>query len=230
MVHRHKILLAHGVAEHIERYDTFARFLCANGFLVCGNDHLGHGKSGNSMDDLGFFAEENGDVRMIDDMHMLYMIMHKRYPDVPYYLFGHSMGSFCARVYAAEFGNELDGVVFCGTGQLPEVSLLMVDPIKALTKKLGTKAAIPGDMFALVNKVAVKNPRTQSDWLSCNPENVDAYINDPLCGFPLKMGGVRDLVCLAVKATSKECVTTKHTASCSNTWSIICIIGGISYD
>ena len=108
--------IAHGVAEHIERYDEFARVLVNEGYIVCGNDHLGHGKSVESEDDLGFFAEEDGDVRMVDDMHILHNIMIKKYPSLPYYLFGHSIGSFCARVYAASFGFELSGLILCGTG------------------------------------------------------------------------------------------------------------------
>ena len=107
--------IAHGVCEHIGRYDDFARFLASNGFVVCGNDHLGHGKSVNSLAELGYTTEENGDVRMVDDMHILTRIMKKRYPELPYFLFGHSMGSFAARIYAADFGEELAGAIFCGT-------------------------------------------------------------------------------------------------------------------
>ena len=76
--------ITHGVSEHIERYDEFACFLAQNGYIVCGHDHIGHGKSVESLDDLGFTAEEDGDLRMIDDMHILYSIMHKRYPTLPY--------------------------------------------------------------------------------------------------------------------------------------------------
>ena len=107
--------IAHGMAEHIERYDDFARFLAANGFVVCGNDHLGHGKSVNSDEDYGYFDEYNGDKRLVDDMHILTKIMKKKYPNLPYFLFGHSMGSLCARVYTAHFGYELNGVIYCGT-------------------------------------------------------------------------------------------------------------------
>ena len=108
------VQLTHGMAEHIARYDEFARFLASNGFVVCGNDHLGHGKSVSSPDDLGFTAEEDGFRRFVDDMHILTKIMKKRNPDIPYFLFGHSMGSFCARIYAVHFGYELDGVILCG--------------------------------------------------------------------------------------------------------------------
>ena len=70
--------IAHGMSEHIERYDDFACFLAGHGFIVCGNDHLGHGKSVNSLDDLGYMDDKNGHIRMVDDMHILHHIMHKR--------------------------------------------------------------------------------------------------------------------------------------------------------
>ena len=74
--------IAHGASEHIGRYDDFARLLAANGFVVCGNDHLGHGKSVSSVKELGFFAEEDGDMRLVDDVHILRNMMHKRYPQL----------------------------------------------------------------------------------------------------------------------------------------------------
>lgn len=114
--------LTHGMAEHIDRYDSFARFMASNGFIVCGNDHIGHGKSINDRSEIGYFAPADGDKRLVDDMHILTKIMKKRNPDLPYFLFGHSMGSFCARVYAAHFGEELNGLILCGTGEIPDIS------------------------------------------------------------------------------------------------------------
>ena len=74
------IQIAHGVCEHIDRYDDFARFLASKGYVVCGNDHIGPGKSVESMEDLGFTAEKEGYRRFVDDMHILYSIMHHKYP------------------------------------------------------------------------------------------------------------------------------------------------------
>ena len=82
------VQIAHGMAEHIGRYDDFARFLVSNGFVVCGNDHLGHGKSVNTPYDYGYFCEYDGDKRIVDDMHILTHIMKKRYPEIPYFIFG----------------------------------------------------------------------------------------------------------------------------------------------
>lgn len=196
--------IAHGVSEHIERYDEFARFLAGNGYIVCGNDHLGHGKSVDSLDDLGFFAEENGDVRMVDDMHILYNIMHKRYPELPYFLFGHSMGSFCARVYATAFYNELSGLILCGTGELPSAAVVLEEPVNYLCKKLGARASIPGSLLDKLTNLGIKDARTDKDWLSRRTENVDSYIADPLCGNALKLGGLRDLLSLANTCCTDE--------------------------
>ncbi len=196
--------IAHGVSEHIERYDEFARFLAAAGYIVCGNDHLGHGKSVDSFDDMGFFAEEDGDVRMVDDMHILYNIMHRRYPELPYFLFGHSMGSFCARVYATAFYNELSGLILCGTGELPSAAVVLEEPVKFLCKRFGPRAVVPPALIDKIGDISVKDARTSKDWLSRRVENVDAYIADPLCGNDLKLGGLRDLLSLANSACTSE--------------------------
>ena len=196
--------IAHGVSEYIERYDEFACFLAENGYIVCGNDHLGHGKSVDSLDDLGFTAEENGDNRMIDDMHILYSIMHKRYPTLPYYLFGHSMGSFCARVYATSFWNELSGLILCGTGELPSAAVVLEEPVRFLCKKLGAKASVPAALLDKVQTLMVRDAKTSKDWLSRNEENVQNYINDPLCGADFKMSLIRDLISLANSACTDE--------------------------
>ena len=196
--------IAHGVSEYIERYDEFACFLAGNGYIVCGNDHLGHGKSVDSLDDLGFTAEENGDNRMIDDMHILYSIMHKRYPTLPYYLFGHSMGSFCARVYATSFWNELSGLILCGTGELPSAAVVLEEPVRFLCKKLGARASVPAALLDKVQTLMVRDAKTSKDWLSRNEENVQNYINDPLCGADFKMSLIRDLISLANSACTDE--------------------------
>ena len=196
--------IAHGVSEYIERYDEFACFLASKGYIVCGNDHLGHGKSVDSFDDLGFTAEEDGDLRMIDDMHILYSIMHKRYPELPYYLFGHSMGSFCARVYATSFWNELSGLILCGTGELPSAAVVLEEPVKLLCKKLGARTSVPAALLDKMQTLMIRDAKTSKDWLSRNEENVQNYINDPLCGADFKMALIRDLLSIANTACTSE--------------------------
>ena len=196
--------IAHGVAEHIGRYDDFARFLASKGFVVCGNDHLGHGNSAVTPEEIGFFAEEDGDRRLVDDMHILTLIMKKRYPDLPYFLFGHSMGSLCARVYATPFGEELSGLILCGTLEAPASAVVLEEPLKLLCRKMGADSKVNNSLFDKVSTIGMKNKKTDKDWLSYNEENVRAFIEDPLCGNDLKLGAVRDIVSL----TNSACSTT----------------------
>lgn len=197
--------IAHGVSEHIGRYDDFAKFLASKGFVVCGNDHIGHGKSVNSEDELGFTCEEEGYRRFIDDMHILHNIMHKRYPTLPYFLFGHSMGSFCARLYAGTFGEELAGLIICGTGQIPSGLDFLVNTLSYLTRRVGPKK-VNHALASSLNKFScfgIKDKTSDLDWLSFDKENVENYKNDPLCGCELSMAGIRDLCSVAVLASDK---------------------------
>ena len=201
--------IAHGMAEHIERYDDFAKFLAANGFIVCGNDHLGHGKTANSLEELGFFAETNGDKRLVDDMHILTQIMKKRYPDLPYFLFGHSMGSLCARVYTTHFGYELSGVIYCGTGEVPAAAEALLPVFDAVCEKVGAKsdAKYLPKLFNSACNLMLEDKDAQKDvlmWLSRDKENRAQYANDPYCGFPMKVGGYRDIFALAVECGARD--------------------------
>ena len=199
--------IAHGMAEHIERYDDFARFLAANGFVVCGNDHLGHGKSVNSDEDYGYFDEYNGDKRLVDDMHILTKIMKKKYPNLPYFLFGHSMGSLCARVYTAHFGYELNGVIYCGTAELPAAADVLQPVFAAACERFGAKADahVLGNLFNAAGNLAAKEKNASPvAWISKNKQNQENYMNEPLCGFPLTLGGYRDMYALACECAQKD--------------------------
>lgn len=195
--------IAHGVSEHIGRYDDFARFLASKGFIVCGNDHIGHGKSVECDDDLGFTAEKEGYRRFVDDMHILYSIMHKRYPELPYFLFGHSMGSLCARVYASTFGTELSGLILCGTAQMPSGLDFSINTLDKLVEKFGART-VNHTVAGLLNKASslmISDKTSDLDWLSVNKENVKAYAEDPLCGIELSLAGVRDLAAIGILAS-----------------------------
>ena len=197
--------IAHGVCEHIGRYDDFAVFLAENGYVVCGNDHIGHGKSVASEADLGFTAEKEGYRRFVDDMHILYNIMHRRYPDLPYYLFGHSMGSLCARVYTSTFGTELAGLILCGTAQVPSGLSMFVDTLEKAVEKFGPRT-VNHTLASMLNKVSslrISDKQTDLDWLSLNRQNVEEYIKDPLCGQELSLAGIRDLATIGILACDK---------------------------
>ena len=195
------VQIAHGVSEHIGRYDDFARFLASNGFVVCGNDHLGHGKTA-SEGNLGYVYE--GDhVNMVRDMNTLHNIMAKRYPGVPYIIFGHSMGSFLARIYSAAFGEKLSGAVYCGTGQLPPAMLMMEEPMDYIFNKLPETSEAPASVVSVFEKLMKKLLKDGDNlaWLSKSSENIENYRNDPLSGFDITPSLAKELIALAIKAS-----------------------------
>ena len=180
------VQIAHGIAEYALRYDAFAEFLAQNGFVVVANDHLGHGQSICSEDDLGFFAEHHGWELAVGDMRKLYELMRKEFPELPYFLFGHSMGSFLTRTYLIKFQDGLAGAVISGTGQQPGLVVKVGRMLSASEiKKNGArfKSQKLNDLaFGSYNK-AFEPKRTDFDWLSRDNAQVDKYIADPLCGF-----------------------------------------------
>jgi len=178
--------ISHGMVEHIERYEDFALFLNSKGILVTGHDHLGHGKSINSPKDFGYFAPKDGNRSVLYDVYQLTQITKELYPDIPYFLLGHSMGSFYARQYLCQFGQELSGAILLGTGFPPyswvQFGRLFVRIIALFT---GDKYRCP-----LVNDLAYGSYnkrftpiRTNKDWLSKDTAKVDAFIADKYCNF-----------------------------------------------
>ena len=115
------VQIAHGINEYIGRYEHFARYLASKGFVVVGNDHLGHGESVLGPEYLGFFALDEGWYKVVADMEQLRELTAAKWPEAPYFLFGHSMGSFLTRTYLIRYpGAPLAGVILSGTGQAPE--------------------------------------------------------------------------------------------------------------
>ncbi len=191
------VQIAHGIAEHAERYDGFMRFLAENGFRAAANDHLGHGQSVNSETELGFFADRDGWQIAIKDMHALHEILRSEASDAPCFLFGHSMGSFLARTYLIEYPDDLCGAVICGTGQ--QSSALVAAGRKAAGLICSLKG--PTHKSPLLNNMAFGSynngfmpNRTPFDWLSRDEKIVDKYIADPLCGFLPTAGLFRDMM------------------------------------
>lgn len=191
--------IAHGMAEHSLPYLDFAKYMAGFGFAVAINDHLGHGKSVSTGGSFGYFGE-GGCQNLINDMHKLYEIMHAANPDLPYFLMGHSMGSFLARAYTAQFGTELAGAVYMGTSAGPGAAMLKAQMIFAdsVVKKRGAQAhdLIFAKLSTKKYNDAFAPNRTASDWVSRDEAEVDLYINDPLCGFDLTVSGYRDILYL----------------------------------
>ena len=176
--------LSHGMVEHIERYDDFAAFLTGKGFLVTGNDHLGHGKSVTDEKKL-FHFPKNGNSILLKDMHRLRSITQKKYPDIPYFIMGHSMGSFLVRQYICMQGSGLKGAVIMGTGEQSRAALSFAKGLSnvksAIQKPEHHSKTITKLAFGTYNS-KIKDNKTEYDWLSRDEEMVNRYIIDPLCG------------------------------------------------
>ena len=191
------VQIAHGIAEHIERYGEFMEFLAGNGYIVVANDHLGHGKSINGPEDLGFFAARDGWNYVLRDMEKLHDRTAKEHPGLPYVMFGHSMGSFLTRTYLIKYPGKYDAAILSGTGHQAKAMVLggyaMASAAVKLygPRKIGEK--LNGIAFGAYNK-GFENPRTAFDWLTRVDAEVDKYIADPLCGFVATVSLFRDMM------------------------------------
>lgn len=182
------VQVVHGMAEHIGRYDAFARYLAQRGYAVCGHDHIGHGASVASKEDWGHIPLSAGADALVEDAHELRCCVQPCFDRAtPYFLFGHSMGSFVVRNCIAEHGEGLAGAIICGTGHVPGAMARGGNLLaRAIARMRGERHVSPllGKLTVGAYADAVENPRTPLDWLSYDEANVDRYIEDEACGFP----------------------------------------------
>lgn len=201
--------LIHGMNEYIDRYSEFASFMAENGFYVVGNDHVGHGESVVSEEVRGFFREKNGNKVLLEDLETLHQMTVAKYPDVPYFILGHSMGSFLCRQFISLHGDKLAGAVIMGTGTTP---LPVLKSGMALCSLIG---AVKGKTYRspLVQKIAMGNylkkfepVRTPADWLSKNEPNIDAYISNPWCNSMFTVTAYKDMFYSIQNCQSKQTI------------------------
>lgn len=160
------VQIAHGMGEHIGRYRETIEALVSAGLTVYGNDHRGHGRSAPSSAFLGDFGPGGFDL-LVEDVYRLSRVAREEYPDTPFILLGHSMGSFAAQQYVLNHSREIDGLALSGSGALDGIARLA--------------SAAPSGTNVLNTRF--EPARTPFDWLSRDRAVVDAFIGDPLC-FP----------------------------------------------
>ena len=189
--------LCHGVGEHIARYDGFARALNAQGIAVAGHDHLGHGRSLPEGGTPVYFGAGNTWNTVVDDIYVLHQRLKQRYPHTPLCIMGHSMGSFLTRTYLIRYPGTVKAAVIMGTGWQPKAviagGLAVAKAVGAVVGESGTSDLVTNLAFGAYNKQFAPN-RTSCDWISADPDNVDAYMADPLCGADATVGLFRQML------------------------------------
>lgn len=193
------VQLVHGMTEHIGRYDELGNYLAGLGFLVVGHDHLGHGYSVNSKDEYGYIAKKNPDIVLIQDIHKLRKIITKVYPDIPYFILGHSMGSYLVRRYIQKAGDGIRGAILLGAGEQKKqatVSGLLFIEVLALFRGWKHRSRLARKLTYMkpYKKFDLTGKNHANSWLSRNVEEVDKYYEDEKCNFIFTLNAYKALV------------------------------------
>ncbi len=190
------IQLIHGMVEYIERYDDFAKFLTGLGYVVFGHDHLGHGQSVTSVENWGYIADSNPADALIRDIHRVRSAAQSKYPNLPYYILGHSMGSYLLRRYISLKAEGLTGVIIVGTGQENDATTLAgLTAIKTMAK---AKAKGWHHRSKTIRDMTYTAPYKMYDlhgidksnsWICSDTDIMEKYYSDPRCTFTFTLNG-----------------------------------------
>ena len=194
------IQIVHGMCEYIERYLPFIEYLTTKGFIVIGHDHLGHGQSVDSLDDLGYFGEPDPSGLLIQDIHSLRKIIQKKYPNLPYFMCGHSMGSYLLRQYICNHSKGLAGIIVLGTGYMSPCESLMalgflnfMACFKGMRHRSKLCKKISFELGPYKKYDNTKQDITNS-WISRDPDIVKKYYADKNCQFEFTINGFLGVV------------------------------------
>lgn len=199
------IQVTHGMTEHMGRYEQFAAYFAEMGIAVAGFDLRGHGR--NAGDPKIAYMGKDGWAASLEDMHLFFLELGRRFPEVPRYMLGFSLGSFLLREYLGKYPDGVSGAVIMGTGSQPGWLLsVMIGLLNGQVKKAeegGTTDLVRQLSFGTYN-AKFKPNRTTADWLCANGEALDAYLSDPLVRQDISAELFRDLM-----------GAMKRTASCA---------------
>lgn len=198
--------IVHGMAEYIDRYEEMACYFAKQGFIVVGDDHLGHGRTAEEYGDYGYFCKKHASTVVVRDVHQLKKLVQKDYPNLPYFILGHSMGSFILRNYISYYGSGIQGAIICGTAHygnaLPVAARVMTRMMRLCKKDREKSAFLDSVAFQGYNKRT--DNRTKFDWLNTDEKEVDLYMRDPLCGFLFTVNGFDTLFGLLQNLSKKS--------------------------
>lgn len=202
---KYVLQLIHGMAEHIDRYANVAEWFTQRGFCVTGDNHLGHGATARDGGCYGYFCPQDPATVAVRDVHRLKKITQEAYPGVPYFILGHSMGSFMVRNYMFKYGTGVDGVIVCGTGSQPPYIIKFGIFLSWLQSK------IYGDkhLAKLIDRLSFGDssktpPEEKSSWLCTDPEVCKKFDEDPECGFMFTVNGFSTLFHLIDRINNKK--------------------------
>lgn len=190
------IQISHGMCEHKERYLDFMQFLCQQGYVCLIHDHRGHGKSIHHSNDLGYFYKD-GDQAIVEDVHQLTVWIRRQYPELPLYLFGHSMGSLVVRCYMKKYDHDIDGLIVCGSPSRNPSAKIGISLARFLTK-------LKSDHYhsTLIQKIGFDafnkrfDKKTPNSWICSDKQVVKLYNDNPLCHFTFTTNGFECLFSL----------------------------------
>lgn len=187
------IQIVHGMAEHKERYFPLMNFLAGKGYACVICDLRGHGGSVSGPEDLGYMGK-GGSKGLVDDVHEITLWAKKIFPDLPYFLFGHSMGSMIVRSYAKRYDSDIDGLFVCGSPSKNSAAGLgdFIAGVIGLFRGQRYRSAFLAGLCTGNNDKPFYREGIKNAWLSTNRDNVAAYNEDPLCGFTFTVNGYRN--------------------------------------
>lgn len=195
------IQVIHGMAEHINRYQEFAEFLASQGFIVVGDDHLGHGHSATNHN-LGYFSHGNAVHLLLQDEINLCHQLKKDYPSLPYVILGHSMGSMMGQCLLPILDHEIDGAVLIGTSAVHR-ELIPAWPIISMLNQIAPhRVGHFLDAMAFGSFSKPFNRHVKFSWLTHSSEIISQYDHDPWSGFTFTNNGFYTLFSLMKRATS----------------------------
>lgn len=200
------IQISHGMCEYVHRYKELAEVLAKQGYVVCGNDHLGHGQTSGENGLDGYFGERDGRYFVLRDLKQMNDLIRQKYPGLPLVLLGHSMGSFFARWFANQYPQALDALMLSGTAGPNPLAGVGIRLTEWLAHHKGGTYVSP-----YVNKLAfgaylkkVNSPKTPYDWISRDMSLVAKYAADKKCTFVFTVSAFHELFCVLRQVSSLQ--------------------------
>lgn len=188
------VQISHGMAEHKERYIPFMDYLSKNGYITIINDHRGHGESVNDKKDLGYFYDDTGDG-IVEDLHQITLYAKDKYPKLPLYLFGHSMGSMVVRKYLKKFDKDIEKLIICGSPSKNNLAGVALNFVKILSKFKSDyyRSSFVNHLAFLGYNKKFRDSTSVNAWICGNDEELKKYDEDELCGFIFTLNGFINL-------------------------------------